>query len=61
MSKLINYFKQNLTLAEISGSLGDLGTFLPLLLGLVQTIGLDLGTTLITTGIFNIITGTTLH
>lgn len=47
----------NLTFSEVSGSLGDLGTFLPLLVGLVQVVGLDLGTTLVATGIYNVITG----
>eukprot|EP00850_Spirogloea_muscicola_P000948 SM000003S11193 [mRNA] locus=s3:1562809:1565228:+ [translate_table: standard] len=42
---------------EVSGSLGDLGTFLPLLLGLTVVSGLDLGTTLVATGAYNIATG----
>ena len=42
---------------EANGSLGDLGTFLPLLLGLSITQGLDLGTTLIFTGVYNVFTG----
>ncbi|KAG2444026.1 hypothetical protein HYH02_009225 [Chlamydomonas schloesseri] len=46
-----------LTWSEVSGSLGDLGTFLPLLIGLVQKVHLDLGTTLIVTGLYNIISG----
>ncbi|KAL4513241.1 hypothetical protein Ndes2526A_g02379 [Nannochloris sp. 'desiccata'] len=41
----------------MSGALGDLGTFLPLLVGLVKIAGLDLGTTLLFTGIYNVITG----
>ncbi|GFR41642.1 hypothetical protein Agub_g2377, partial [Astrephomene gubernaculifera] len=47
----------HLTWAEVSGSLGDLGTFLPLLIGLVQKVNLDLGTTLIVTGIYNLVSG----
>jgi hypothetical protein len=43
-------FWTDLSLSEVSGSLGDLGTFLPLLVGLVESRGLDLGTTLIFTG-----------
>eukprot|EP01024_Parvocaulis_polyphysoides_P045735 TRINITY_DN4286_c0_g2_i1.p1 TRINITY_DN4286_c0_g2~~TRINITY_DN4286_c0_g2_i1.p1 ORF type:complete len:449 (-),score=53.78 TRINITY_DN4286_c0_g2_i1:595-1941(-) len=46
-----------LSLSEISGALGDLGTFLPLLIGLVVQTGLDFGTTLIGTGVYNILTG----
>lgn len=48
---------KSLTFSEVSGSLGDLGTFLPLLVGLVKISGLNLGTTLIFTGIYNILTG----
>ncbi|KAK9840623.1 hypothetical protein WJX81_004876 [Elliptochloris bilobata] len=46
-----------LSLAEISGAFGDLGTFLPLLVGLVQATGMDLGTTLLATGMYNIALG----
>eukprot|EP00897_Mesotaenium_endlicherianum_P003831 jgi/Mesen1/3476/ME000195S02625 len=42
---------------EISGGLGDLGTFIPLLVGMTVVNGLDLGTTLIATGLYNILTG----
>ncbi|KAG0626600.1 hypothetical protein M758_2G136900 [Ceratodon purpureus] len=42
---------------EISGSLGDLGTFVPIVIALTLVNGLDLGTTLLFTGAFNIITG----
>ncbi|EFJ47751.1 hypothetical protein VOLCADRAFT_117774 [Volvox carteri f. nagariensis] len=48
---------EQLTWAEVSGSLGDLGTFLPLLIALVQKVDLDLGTTLIVTGMYNIVSG----
>ncbi|KAL4424675.1 hypothetical protein ABPG77_004482 [Micractinium sp. CCAP 211/92] len=50
-------FWRELTLQEVSGSLGDLGTFLPLLVGLTKTSGLNLSTTLIFTGLYNILTG----
>eukprot|EP01026_Neomeris_dumetosa_P025897 TRINITY_DN2122_c0_g1_i3.p1 TRINITY_DN2122_c0_g1~~TRINITY_DN2122_c0_g1_i3.p1 ORF type:complete len:460 (-),score=46.15 TRINITY_DN2122_c0_g1_i3:256-1635(-) len=56
VDKLRQYVRR-FTLSEISGALGDLGTFLPLLIGLVVQTGLNLGTTLIGTGIYNIITG----
>uniref|UniRef100_A0A7S1TTX2 SLC26A/SulP transporter domain-containing protein n=1 Tax=Phaeomonas parva TaxID=124430 RepID=A0A7S1TTX2_9STRA len=46
-----------LTLSELSGSLGDLGVFIPFLVGLAQHVGLDVGTTLIGTGIYNVVTG----
>lgn len=48
-------------LSELSGSLGDLGTFLPLLIALAtsETIPhqISLSTTLILTGLYNIVTG----
>ncbi|CAG9466331.1 unnamed protein product [Pedinophyceae sp. YPF-701] len=50
-------FPKELTWMEVSGSLGDLGTFLPLLIGLVQKNGLDLGTTLVATGVYNVVSG----
>jgi MFS superfamily sulfate permease-like transporter len=42
---------------EISGSLGDLGTFLPLLVGMSARNGLDFGAALFFAGLFNVITG----
>lgn len=42
---------------EFSGSLGDLGTFLPLVVGMSLTTGLDFGTVLIYAGLMNIVTG----
>ncbi|PSC71766.1 molybdate transporter 2 isoform A [Micractinium conductrix] len=50
-------FRRDLTFSEVSGSLGDLGTFLPLLVGLVKNNGLSLSTTLIFSGMYNVITG----
>ncbi|KAI5073374.1 hypothetical protein GOP47_0011387 [Adiantum capillus-veneris] len=43
--------------AEVSGALGDLGTFIPIAIALTIVNGLDLGTTLIFTGAYNIATG----
>jgi MFS superfamily sulfate permease-like transporter len=43
--------------AEISGSLGDLGTFLPIVIALAEGGQISLTTTLIFTGLFNIATG----
>lgn len=42
---------------EVNGCLGDLGTFVPIVIALTLVNGLDLGTTLIFTGICNIVTG----
>lgn len=42
---------------EIAGSLGDLGTFLPLLVGMAAQNGLDFAAALFFAGLFNIITG----
>jgi MFS superfamily sulfate permease-like transporter len=44
-------------LAELSGSLGDLGTFIPLAVSLMVVCGLDVGTVLVFAGLFNVITG----
>ncbi len=42
---------------EIAGSLGDLGTFLPLLVGMAAQNGLDFASALFFAGLFNIVTG----
>lgn len=42
---------------EIAGSLGDLGTFLPLLVGMAAQNGLNFASALFFAGLFNIITG----
>ncbi|KAL6906682.1 hypothetical protein GGI43DRAFT_237141 [Trichoderma evansii] len=44
-------------LSEISGSLGDLGTLLPLMIALAAKGYIDLGSTLVFSGIFNVLTG----
>lgn len=44
-------------LAEISGSLGDLGTLLPLMIALAAKGYIDLGSTLVFSGVFNVLTG----
>lgn len=48
---------QRRAVSEISGSLGDLGTFLPLAVALTVNHTISLPTTLICTGIYNILTG----
>lgn len=45
--------------SEVAGSLGDLGTFLPLLVGMVTTNGLDFASALFFAGLFNVWTGLT--
>ncbi|KAK5049516.1 hypothetical protein LTR84_004445 [Exophiala bonariae] len=42
---------------EISGSLGDLGTFLPIVIELTEGRQISLTTTLVLTGLYNILTG----
>jgi MFS superfamily sulfate permease-like transporter len=42
---------------EIAGSLGDMGTFLPLLVGMVRECQLDFASALFFAGLFNIVTG----
>ncbi|MEQ1834044.1 MAG: putative sulfate/molybdate transporter, partial [Candidatus Eisenbacteria bacterium] len=44
---------------ELAGSLGDLGTFLPLLVGMSSQNGLDFGASLFFAGVFNLVTGFT--
>ncbi|CAL9172912.1 unnamed protein product [Musa hybrid cultivar] len=43
--------------AEVNGALGDLGTYIPIIMALALAKDLDLGTTLVFTGVYNIITG----
>ncbi|KAM0828733.1 hypothetical protein ACQ4PT_067349 [Festuca glaucescens] len=42
---------------ELNGAMGDLGTYIPIVLSLSLSRHLDLGTTLIFTGIYNAVTG----
>lgn len=44
-------------LAEMSGALGDLGTLLPLMIALAQAGSVSLSSTLVFSGVFNILTG----
>ncbi|KAF9904034.1 hypothetical protein EC991_003132 [Linnemannia zychae] len=50
-------FKSGLRVSEFSGSLGDLGTLLPILLSLSLTGQVDLTASLIFGGVWNIVTG----
>ncbi len=59
---MLNDIKANLqtmrfSLLEFSGSLGDLGTFIPLVAAISIVTGMDIGLILIFAGIFNILTG----
>lgn len=53
--------KDNLSLrskwGELNGAMGDLGTYIPIVLALTLARNLDLGTTLIFTGVYNMVTG----
>lgn len=42
---------------ELGGSLGDMGTFIPILVGMVTVCGLNAGSALFFAGFFNLITG----
>jgi MFS superfamily sulfate permease-like transporter len=63
LSKLRDLAGHNLStfrrqpLSEISGSLGDLGTFLPIVIALAEGHQISLTTTLIFTGVYNVLTG----
>lgn len=52
-------FRSGFRLGELSGSLGDLGTLLPIMLSLSLTGQVDLTASLIFGGIWNILTGLT--
>ena len=51
--------RRDFTWAEASGSVGDLGTFVPIAVGLTVRSGLDIGTTLTMTGLYNLATAFT--
>ena len=44
-------------LTEAVGSLGDLGTFIPIVVGMTQIVGLNVGTVLVFAGLANIFSG----
>lgn len=48
---------RNAPLAEISGALGDLGTLLPLMIALAVQGSILIDSTLVFSGIFNVVTG----
>lgn len=49
--------KENITLQEISGSLGDLGTFLPFVIGFSKLNIISINNSLFFAGLLNVITG----
>jgi len=53
----VRSFKSGFRLGELSGSLGDLGTLLPIMLSLSLTGQVDLTASLIFGGVWNIVTG----
>ncbi|KAI5922651.1 hypothetical protein F4810DRAFT_246130 [Camillea tinctor] len=63
VSNIRRFYRNNVAtlrsspLAEISGALGDLGTLLPLMITLAVNGSISLSTTLVFSGLFNIITG----
>ncbi|KAE8726254.1 Molybdate transporter 1 [Hibiscus syriacus] len=60
-NNILHKVKRNLsfqsTRAELNGAMGDLGTYIPIVLALTLAKDLNLGTTLVFTGVYNIITG----
>ncbi|TXG62073.1 hypothetical protein EZV62_013436 [Acer yangbiense] len=60
-AEIMDKVKNNLVLrskwAEVNGAIGDLGTYIPIVLALALAKDLNLGTTLIFTGVYNIVTG----
>ncbi|KAJ6373055.1 hypothetical protein OIU76_027399 [Salix suchowensis] len=60
-SNIVGRLRDNLVFrskwAELNGAMGDLGTYIPIVLALTLSDDLNLGTTLIFTGIYNIVTG----
>lgn len=57
-SSIASSFRLKTTVwAELGGSVGDLGTYIPIVLALSLVNGLDLGTTLVFTALYNIATG----
>ncbi|KAJ8640611.1 hypothetical protein MRB53_017305 [Persea americana] len=58
---ILNKAKNNLVLkskwSELNGAMGDLGTYIPIVMALTLAKDLNLGTTLIFTGTYNILTG----
>ncbi|XWS27144.1 hypothetical protein CRYUN_Cryun26dG0090700 [Craigia yunnanensis] len=60
-TNIVHKVKSNLIFqskwVELNGATGDLGTYIPIVLALTPAKDLNLGTTLIFTGVYNIVTG----
>ncbi|XVE71590.1 hypothetical protein DITRI_Ditri10aG0163800 [Diplodiscus trichospermus] len=60
-TNIVHKVKSNLVFhskwAELNGAMGDLGTYIPIVLALTLAKDLNLGTTLIFSGLYNIVTG----
>ncbi|KAJ9168359.1 hypothetical protein P3X46_019895 [Hevea brasiliensis] len=60
-TNIVHKVRENLVFqskwAEINGAMGDLGTYIPIVMALTLASDLNLGTTLIFTGMYNIVTG----
>ncbi|KAG8487720.1 hypothetical protein CXB51_018366 [Gossypium anomalum] len=61
LDNLVHKVKSNLVFrskwADLNGAMGDLGTYIPIVLALTLAKDLNLGTTLIFTGVYNMLTG----
>ncbi|KAI3880664.1 hypothetical protein MKX03_008075 [Papaver bracteatum] len=57
MTRSTNFNLKTNIWSELGGSVGDLGTYIPIVLALSLVNHLDLGTTLIFTALYNIVTG----
>jgi len=57
LHRQITFHRRNLTLSELSGSLGDLGTFIPLTVALARERKITLAPALFWAGMCNLITG----
>ena len=57
MSRTLKKTPFKFTLMELSGSLGDLGLFIPLVVGMTIRCDLQIGMVLIMAGLMNIATG----
>ena len=56
-SSITNKRRLQFNRSEAGGALGDLGTFIPLLVGMVNKCGLQLGPALLFAGLMNVVTG----
>ena len=57
MNRLLDPVRPRFSLHELSGAFGDLGTFLPLAVGMASVSGIDFGAVLVVSGLMNVATG----